>query len=160
MKITFLLVSYYGHYANCFIGSTFHLILMTTLWLFFTLQVRICQMALAVKNQPANGGRHKRHDSIPRSRRSPGGGHGNPLQYPCLENPMDRGAWRATVHGVTESQTRLSMHTSHHRNSNTGKFFMGTVGGYFSLTWGRRKFSYAMYRKPANQYEILVNLAS
>ena len=40
--------------------------------------------------------------------RSPGGGHGNPLQYSCLENPMDRGAWRATVHGVTKSWTRLS----------------------------------------------------
>ena len=39
--------------------------------------------------------------------RSPGGGHGNPLQYPCLENPMDRGAWWTTVHGVTKSQTRL-----------------------------------------------------
>ena len=37
--------------------------------------------------------------------RSPGGGHGNPLQYSCLENPMDRGAWRATVHGVAKSQT-------------------------------------------------------
>ena len=45
--------------------------------------------------------------SIPGSGRSPGGGHGNPLQYSCLENPMDRGAWRATVHRVT-SQTRLS----------------------------------------------------
>ena len=38
----------------------------------------------------------------------PGGGHGNPLQYSCLENPMDRGAWRATVHGVADSRTRLS----------------------------------------------------
>ena len=37
--------------------------------------------------------------------RSPGGGHSNPFQYPCLENPMDRGAWRATVHGVAKSQT-------------------------------------------------------
>ena len=37
--------------------------------------------------------------SIPKSGRYPGGGHGNPLQYSCLENPMDRGAWRATVHG-------------------------------------------------------------
>ena len=36
---------------------------------------------------------------------APGGGHGNPLQYSCLENPMDRGAWRATVHGVSKSQT-------------------------------------------------------
>ena len=45
---------------------------------------------------------------IPGSGRSPGGGHGNPLQYSCLENPMDRGPWQATVLGVTESQTRLS----------------------------------------------------
>ena len=43
--------------------------------------------------------------SIPGSRRSPGEGNDNPLQYSCLENPVDRGAWRATVHGVTKSQT-------------------------------------------------------
>ena len=49
--------------------------------------------------------------SIPGSGRSPGGGHGDPLQYSCLENPVDRGAWRATVHGLTESWTQLSMHT-------------------------------------------------
>jgi len=42
--------------------------------------------------------------SIPGSGRSPGGGHGNPLQFSCLENPMDRGAWQATVHGVAKSQ--------------------------------------------------------
>ena len=41
------------------------------------------------------------------SGRSPGGGHGNPLQYSCLENPMDREAWQATVHEITKSQTRL-----------------------------------------------------
>ena len=46
--------------------------------------------------------------SIPGSGRSPGGGNGNPLQYSCLGNPMDRGAWRAAVHGVAKSQTRLS----------------------------------------------------
>ena len=45
---------------------------------------------------------------IPRLGRSPGGGNGNPLQYSGLENPMDRGAWRATIHGVAESQTQLS----------------------------------------------------
>ena len=43
--------------------------------------------------------------SIPGSRRSPGGGHGNPLQYSCLKNPMDRGAWRATVHGVHTTES-------------------------------------------------------
>ena len=44
---------------------------------------------------------------IPGSGRSPGGGNGNPLQYSCLKNPMDRGAWRATAHGVTKTRTRL-----------------------------------------------------
>ena len=48
----------------------------------------------------------------PGSGRSPGEGHGNPLQYSCLENPMDRGVWEATVHGVTKSRTRLSNFTS------------------------------------------------
>ena len=51
-----------------------------------------------VKNSPANAGDQ---GLIPVSGRSPGGGNGNPLQYSCLENSMDRGAWRATVHGVT-----------------------------------------------------------
>ena len=53
--------------------------------------------------------------SIPESRRSPGGGNGNSPQYSCLENPMDRGAWWATVHGVTESQTRLKRLSTHIR---------------------------------------------
>ena len=46
--------------------------------------------------------------SIPGSGRPPGGGHGNPLQYSCPENHMDRGAWQATVHGITKSQTQLN----------------------------------------------------
>ena len=49
--------------------------------------------------------RHRNMALIPGSGRSPGGGHGTPLQYSCLENPMDRGAWRATVHTVAESDT-------------------------------------------------------
>ena len=57
------------------------------------------------KNLPANAGDIKDTGSIPGSGRSPEGGHGNPLQYSCLENPMDRGAWRAMVHSVTKSQT-------------------------------------------------------
>ena len=61
-----------------------------------------------VKNPPANSGES---GSILGSGRCPGEGHGNRLQYSCLENLMDRGAWRATVHGVTKSQTRLSRHT-------------------------------------------------
>ena len=57
--------------------------------------------------------RHRSKVSIPGSGRSPGGGHGNPLQYSCLENPMDRGAWQAAVHGVTKSQTRLKRLSTH-----------------------------------------------
>ena len=51
------------------------------------------QAALAVKNTSANARDTRDAGSIPGSEKSPGGGHGNPLQYPCLENPMDRGAW-------------------------------------------------------------------
>ena len=61
-----------------------------------------------VKNSPTNAGGAGDLDSIPGSERSPGEGNGNPLQYSCLGNPMDRGAWWATVHGVAESQTQLS----------------------------------------------------
>ena len=64
-------------------------------------------MALAVENPPASSGDVTDLDSIPRSGRPPGGGHGNPHQYSCLKNPMDRGACQTTVHGVTKSQTRL-----------------------------------------------------
>ena len=60
-----------------------------------------------VKNTPANPGDTRDVGAIPGSGRSPGGGHGNPLQYSCLENPMDRGALRATVPGVAKSGTRL-----------------------------------------------------
>ena len=60
-----------------------------------------------VKNLPADAGEIRDVGSIPGSERSPGGGHGNPLQHPCLENPMDRGAWRAAVPGVAKSRTRL-----------------------------------------------------
>ena len=55
--------------------------------------------------------------SIPGSGRSPGDGNGNPLEYSCLENSMDRGAWQATVHGVTKSQTRLSNWHTHYLSS-------------------------------------------
>ena len=61
-----------------------------------------------VKNAPASAGDIRDTDSIPGSGRSPGGGHGNPLQYSCLENPMDRGAWWAAVPRVTKNQTEAS----------------------------------------------------
>ena len=62
------------------------------------------QMVLVEKNLPAHAGDVRDVGSIPGYGRSPGGGHGNPFQYSCLENPTDRGAWRATVHNVTKSQ--------------------------------------------------------
>ena len=62
-------------------------------------------MALVVKNLLASAGDIRDADSIPGLGRSPGEGNGSPLQYSCLENPMDRGARRAAVHGVAKSQT-------------------------------------------------------
>ena len=64
-----------------------------------------------VKNPPANAGDM---DSIPRSERFPGGGNGNPLQFSCQENPTNRGAWQAKVHGVTESDMTEHAHTQTH----------------------------------------------
>ena len=63
---------------------------------------RASQVALLVKNPPASAGDVRDMDSIPGLGRSPGRGHGNSLQYSCLENPIDRGAWWATLHGVTK----------------------------------------------------------
>ena len=65
-------------------------------------------VTLVVKSLPASAGDVRDPGSTSGSGRSPGEGHGNPLHYPCLENPMDRGAWQATVHKVAKSQTRLS----------------------------------------------------
>ena len=62
-------------------------------------------MTLVVKNPPANVGDIRDVGLIPGLGRSPGEGNGNPLQYSCLENPKDRGAWMAIVHRVTKSQT-------------------------------------------------------
>ena len=55
-----------------------------------------------VKSPPANAGDARGMGLIPELQRSPGGEHGNPLQYPCLENPMDRRAWQAIVYGVAK----------------------------------------------------------
>jgi len=61
-----------------------------------------------IKNLPINAGDIREPGLIPCQRRSPGGGHGNPLQYSCLENPKDRGAWWARFHGVAKTWTQLS----------------------------------------------------
>ena len=69
---------------------------------------------LAVKNLPISAGDLRDKGSVAESGRSPGGGNGKPLQYCCLENPMDKGAWRTTVHRAVKNWKqlkRLSMHT-------------------------------------------------
>ena len=76
-------------------------------------KVHTIQVALVVKNPPANLGDLRDLGLIPGLGRSPWGGKGNPFQYSCLENPMDRGAWRATVHRVAKSQTWLKWLSTH-----------------------------------------------
>ena len=80
--------------------------------------------------------RLKRHGFIPGSGRSPGEGHGNPLQYSCLENPMDRGAWWATIHGVAKSQKWLKWLSTH-----VFTFCLFVIPGPKSLKcfWGEAK---------------------
>ena len=78
-------------------------------------------VVVVVKNPPANAGDKRDTSSIPESGRSPGERHGNSLQHSCLENPMDRGAWWATVHRVTKNQTQLK-HLSTHHSEEYGSF--------------------------------------
>ena len=88
--------------------SLIHLfILATCIFVKCPLCARAFPVALVVKNPPASAEDIRDTGSIPGSRRSPGEGHGNLLQYSYLENPTDRGAWRATVHRVAKSQTQL-----------------------------------------------------
>ena len=77
-------------------------------------QITWASLVVHGKKSACNTGDIRNAGSIPGPGRSPGGGHDNPLQYSCLENPLDRGAWRATVHGVAKSGTqlkRLNIHT-------------------------------------------------
>ena len=71
------------------------------------------KVVVLVKNPSANTGDVRDMDSVPGSGRSPRGGHVNPLQYSCLENPMDRGAWWAIVHRVAKSWTQLKQLSPH-----------------------------------------------
>ena len=75
--------------SPCYVDSSMTLNLKDTV---------VVQTVLLVKNPPANAGDIRDAGSMPGSGRSPGVGNGNPLQYSCLENPVDRGAWRAIVH--------------------------------------------------------------
>ena len=96
-------------YIRTFFFKTFFSI-MVYHWI---LNIGASQVALVIKNLPADAGNVRDVGSVPGLGRSPGGAHGNPLQYSCLENPMGRGAFLATVHGVTKSQTQLKWFSTH-----------------------------------------------
>ena len=105
------------------------------------------QVTLVVKNAPANAGDKRDRGSIPESGR-PGGGHGNPLQSSCLENPMDRGAWRTAVYGGTKSQTCLKQLSTH-------GFLMPSVShGYHSVV-AQLVLSRKIGRKPDSKVAFL-----
>ena len=84
---------------------------------------RSSRAVLVVKNSPANAGDIRDTGLIPGSGRSPGGGHCHPLQHPCLDRPLDRGAWQATVHGVARQMhlKRLSTHTTDDDHTHTDR---------------------------------------
>ena len=96
---------------------TFSLIRPVVAVLYFLSHVSTSQVALMVKNLPANAGDIRDMGSTPRSGRSPGGAHSNPPQNSCQKKPMDRGAWRTTIHRVTQSWTWLQR-LSRQKNKN------------------------------------------
>ena len=77
------------------------------------MRISSSQVVFMVNDLPVNTGDTRDKGLVPGSGRSPGGEHGNPLQCSCLRNPMDRGAWRTTVHGVAESQTYQETEQAH-----------------------------------------------
>ena len=87
---------------------------------------------LVVKNLPAITGDIRDVGLIPRSVRSPGGGHNNPLQYSYLENPMDRGAWQATAHRVSRSQTRLEC-LSREQGTNYFRYILRVIKPWWEM---------------------------
>ena len=105
-------------------------------------RIRASQVVLVIKNPPATAGDMRDSGFIPGSGRSPGGGNDNPLQCSCLENFMDRGAWRATAHGIAKSQTQLKGLSMHARPSwGAAKYnpgFKSAWAGLKSCVWGRR----------------------
>ena len=86
---------------------------------------------MVVKSLPASVGGVRDTGSIPGSGRFPEGGNGHPLQYSCLENSTDRGAWWAAIHGVTKSSTQLSTHT--HTSTFPGHPYWSTILATFGI---------------------------
>ena len=105
-------------------------------------------LASVAKNTPANAGDIRDAGSIPGSGRCPGEGNGNPPQYSRLENPMDRGAWRTSVHRVSKSQTRLKRLNTHARViiefTKWNRRVRGTVGAVSQLQRSPRRTCYCL----------------
>ena len=107
------------------------------------------QVALVAKNLPANAGDARDTGSVPGLGRSPGGGHGNLHQYSCLENPVDRGDWRATVHSVEKSHTRLKRHSTRaHRHAGGGG--QSCIAGCHVVIWPPGGRHAALHRDAAS----------
>ena len=109
-----------------------------------SLSICLCQVqglsfpgGSVAKNPPANAANERDTGSIPGSWRSLGEGHGNPLQYSCLENPMDRGACQATVHGVTKNWTLLKQLTTHAWGVSWNVGFLDLILGKSQQNWDR-----------------------
>ena len=104
-----------------------------------------------VRNPPANAEAREDTGSIPGLGRSPGEGNGNPLQYSCLENPMKRGAWWATVHGVVKSWRRLSdwahMHASSWKLVAFTYFYQLGIWILISLKFQRLAFCWQCWKR-------------
>ena len=121
---------------------------------------------LVVRNPPTNAGYIIDMGSVPALGRSPGGGNGNPLQYSCLENPMDRGAWWATVHGVAKSWTRLKQLSTHalftqikhkkNKYKNKEGIFSFTVQSLGNDSSTIRQLAYRSWHQVNRQEELLM----
>ena len=96
-------------------------------------KIESTQVVWVVKNLLAHARELRVMGSIPGSGRSPGEGNGSPLQYSCLGNPMDRRAWRATVHVVAQGQTQLKWHSTHKSPAGTLDIYVGSVGSWKNL---------------------------
>ena len=97
------------------------------------LELRASQVVLVITNPPANAGDIKHVGLTPGLGKSPEGGHGNSLQYSCLENPMDRGAWWAIFHRVAKSQTQLKQLSIQHIVSTSTEISRGGFGRFYFL---------------------------
>ena len=103
------------------------------------------QVVLVVKNPPANTGDIRDVGLIPGSGRPPGGGHGNTLQYSCLENPKDRAAWRTAVHGVAKSRKRLKQPRTHIQYFATDLCYLQRMGWTWKICYKNTKYPLTIF---------------